>query len=71
MGEKLHHVIDSSLNDTPDSPSYSTDRPVPQLLEKVVMRCLQKDPGDRYKTMEEMVRLLQQDWRQERFKDRY
>lgn len=71
VGEKLHHVIDSALNDTPASPSDSTDRPVPQLLEKVVMRCLQKDPGDRYKTMEEMVRLLQQDWRQERFKDRY
>lgn len=62
-GDKLHHVIESALNDTPAKPSELTSLPVPALLEDVVMRCLEKKPDDRYATMEEMLRLLQQDWR--------
>lgn len=62
-GEKLHQVIESALNDTPPNPSSVSSHRVPQILQEVAMRCLEKDPKDRYKTMQEMLRLLQQDWR--------
>jgi len=61
-GEKLHEVINSTLNDKPEKPSQLTQQLVPALLENVAMRCLQKDPRQRYQTMAEMVRALQQEW---------
>jgi serine/threonine-protein kinase len=62
VGEKLHQVIESALNDTPAKPSELTTQRVPQLLEEVVMHCLEKDPDKRFETMDDMVRMLQQDW---------
>ena len=47
----------------PVNPSERTKLKVPQLLEKVAMRSLSKDPEQRYQTMNEVIRLLQQDWR--------
>lgn len=61
-GEKMHHVIESVLNDTPPPPSEITKQHVPPLLEKVAMRCLQKDAADRFQTVDEMLLVLQQDW---------
>jgi hypothetical protein len=29
------------------------------------MRCLQKNPDDRYDTMQELLHLLQQDWQKD------
>ena len=63
VGEQLYEVIESVLNDTPDKPSNRTKLKVPPLLEQVAMRSLSKDPGQRYQTMNEVIRLLQQDWR--------
>ena len=63
VGDKLHQVIDSVLNDTPARPSEMTTQQVPPLLEEVAMRCLSKNPDDRYSSMEEMLRILHRDWR--------
>ena len=63
IGEKVHAVIDDVVNKTPQKPSLVTNTPVPQLLEDLTMRCLQKDPAARPQNAVEVVRLLQEDWR--------
>lgn len=61
-GEKLHEVLASTLNDTPLPPSQVTTQKIPETLEALTMRCLQKSPGDRYETMKDVLRILQQGW---------
>ncbi len=63
QGEKMHEVITSVLEEIPTPPSELTRLPVPKLLEDVTMKCLQKNPAHRYDDMEDVVRLLQSDWR--------
>lgn len=63
VGEKLHHVTQNVLNDVPARPSDVTKQRIPAVLEEVAMRCLSKDPADRYSSMTEMLRTLQQDRR--------
>jgi len=65
VGEKLHNVIESVLNDVPPPPSEITKQRVPPLLEEITMRCLNKEPDARYSSMTEMVRLMKQDWRRD------
>lgn len=62
-GEKLHQIIESVLNDTPPVPSEVTSSHVPRLLEQIAMRCLEKNPGNRFDSIGDMVRALRQDWR--------
>lgn len=62
-GEQLYEVIESVLNDIPEKPTERTKLRVPPLLEKVALRSLSKDPAQRYQSMSEVIRLLQQDWR--------
>ena len=40
-------VIQSHLNTSPEPPSARLGRPLPAKLERVVLDCLEKDPGDR------------------------
>ena len=61
-GEKLHQIIESVLKDTPPPPSEVTSVHVPRLLEQVSLRCLEKNPDNRFETMGAMVRALRQDW---------
>ncbi|MGI9250576.1 MAG: serine/threonine protein kinase [Pseudohongiellaceae bacterium] len=72
-GEKLHEVVESVKNKVPVLPSqYAqqdtqqyTEQRIPALLEEIAMTCLQKKPDDRYAAIEEVVKLLQQDWRED------
>ena len=64
-GEKLHHIIQSTLNDVPVPPSQLTTQRVPRVLEEVALRCLQKQPADRYASIAELLHLLQGNWRTE------
>lgn len=64
-GEQMHHIIASVLNDKPPLPSTINRQPVPQLLEDIAMRCLEKKPADRYQSMGQVIRLMHQDWRSE------
>jgi serine/threonine protein kinase len=61
-GEKIHHIVESVLSDIPSLPSEITKQHVPALLEKVAMRCLQKDAGNRFQSVDEMLLELHQDW---------
>lgn len=62
-GDKIHNVVESVLNDTPEVPSQLTKLKVPSLLEEIAMKCLEKDPASRFQTMDELLRFLQQDWK--------
>lgn len=62
-GEKVHEVVRQVEEDMPVTPSDATNLLVPNLLEQVTMKCLEKDPENRLASMGELVRLLQEDWR--------
>ncbi len=62
-GEKLHQVLDSVKNDQPPAPSSVTTQRVPRVLEELTMRCLEKNPRDRFDSMSEIILQLQQEWR--------
>ena len=61
-GEKMHEVIQNVLVDIPEKPSLRTESKMPRLLEKIAMRCLEKIPEARFQSMDEIVKMLQQDW---------
>ncbi|MBT8144934.1 MAG: serine/threonine protein kinase [Gammaproteobacteria bacterium] len=63
VGDKVSEVVNSILHDEIPTPSSVSKLRVPALLEKIAMQCLRKDPGERHDSMEEVVRLLQEDWR--------
>lgn len=62
-GEKVYAVIEQVLNQTPRDPHDVTSLHLPKLLADLSMRCLQKDPNLRPQGAQEVVRLLQEDWR--------
>jgi serine/threonine protein kinase len=49
-------IVQAHLHENP--PPLSSVRPVPQSLERLVMRCLAKRPDDRYQTMDDVVAAL-------------
>jgi serine/threonine protein kinase len=53
IGILLHHA-----STVPVAPSARTDRPIPPGLERVIMRCLAKNPADRPQTASELSLLL-------------
>lgn len=62
-GEKLHEVIESVQSDVPPEPREVSRQPVPRLLNDLAMKCLSKEAKDRFQSMDEVLMLLQQDWR--------
>ncbi|MCU0725387.1 MAG: serine/threonine protein kinase [Planctomycetes bacterium] len=49
----------SHLHDRPDSLSVAAGRPVPESLERLVLRCLEKEPHERPASFEEIERELE------------
>jgi len=62
-GEKMHEVLESVQSDTPPEPAEVAKVKVPRLLNDIAMKCLAKQPDERFQSMDELVMLLQQDWR--------
>ncbi|MAV76695.1 MAG: hypothetical protein CBD32_07180 [Actinobacteria bacterium TMED172] len=60
VGDTVDQVIASTKNDIPPKPSELTQLPVPKVLDKLIMHCLQKNPDDRPQTMTEVIRTLKQ-----------
>jgi serine/threonine-protein kinase len=61
-GETMAELARSVKNDTPQPPSNFTKLKIPKLLEDLTMRCLVKDPRARLDHMDELIRLLSQNW---------
>lgn len=61
-GETVDQVIAYIKEETPPKPSTLSKWPVPPLLEKATMRCLMKNPNERFNKVSELVRVLQEDW---------
>ena len=60
QGETMDALVRSTLEDVPKPPSEMVNYYIPEILESVTLRCLQKDPAERIQTMGEMIRLLQE-----------
>jgi eukaryotic-like serine/threonine-protein kinase len=63
VGEKVQAVKAQVLDNTPVQPAQATTMRVPNLLNQLAMRCLAKDPAERGESIVDVVRLLQEDWR--------
>jgi len=61
--DQISKVVEHTLNVEVPGPSTHTELRIPQLLEEACMRCLQKLPTERFASMSQLLRLLQEDWR--------
>ena len=57
--DRDHHVLSAHLADAPE-PVRSRRSDVPPALDEIVMRCLAKQPGDRWQSADEMLDRLEQ-----------
>lgn len=60
--DKTYELIEAVKNEKPPRPSSVSKYPVPKLLEQLCLQCLQKDPAARPKNMDQIIRILQEDW---------
>jgi serine/threonine-protein kinase len=57
--EKAFQMIAKHLQSAPIPPSQRTDRPVSVEMERLIMRCLAKDPNDRPQSAADLLRALE------------
>lgn len=62
QGEIVQALLQQVKNDTPADPRSISKVPIPDALAGVCMQCLEKDPEARPDSMDEMVRILREDW---------
>lgn len=60
--DKTYEILDMVENQQPPKPSEISKYPVPKILEKLCLQCLSKDPAERPQSMNEVIRILNQDW---------
>lgn len=60
--DKTYEILDLVENHRPERPSIVSKFPIPKLLEKLCMQCLEKDPAERPESMTQIIRTLEQDW---------
>ncbi len=63
--DKSYEILDMVENQQPAKPSEISKYPVPKLLEKLCLKCLEKEPNRRPASMDEFLHVLQQDWEAE------
>jgi serine/threonine protein kinase len=61
-GERIDEVIDAVQHTEPPKPSEVAKFRLPKRLEKICLRCIRKDPAERYQSAEELVRELREGW---------
>ena len=54
LGEMLAEVIDQILNSPPPAPRHVNGK-LPEKLEEIILKCLEKDPEDRYQGAKEIA----------------
>ncbi len=57
-----YEILDMVQNKPPPKPSEISKYPIPKMLEKLCLQCLDKDPGGRPASMKDFIRVLQHDW---------
>ena len=62
VGETMDELARSVRYDTPGLPSQVARVKIPKLVEDLTMRFLKKEPSERLANMEELIRLLSQNW---------
>lgn len=60
--DTVHAMTAAVANDNPEKPSGYAKWRVPDLLENLAMKCIEKQPNERIQSCAEVVRLLQEDW---------
>lgn len=60
--DTVYEILDMVENQTPVKPSEISLLPVPKSLEKLCLDCINKRPSERPPSMQEVLRILQQDW---------
>jgi len=66
--DKTYEILDMVENQQPEKPSEVSKYPVSKTLERLCLRCLQKDPKSRPASMDEVLQILQQNWASELIK---
>jgi serine/threonine protein kinase len=61
-GDRIDQVIEAVQHTEPPKPSAIAKFPIPKRLEEICLRCIRKDPKDRYQSAEELAGELRQDW---------
>jgi serine/threonine-protein kinase len=62
QGDLIYKLLDQIRDDLPPDPRTISKHPVPDALADLAMLCLQKDPGARPQSANELVRVLRNDW---------
>ncbi|MDH5408381.1 MAG: serine/threonine protein kinase [Gammaproteobacteria bacterium] len=60
--DKTYEILDMVENKQPAKPSEISKYPVPKILERLCLQCLNKDPANRPATMNDVLQALQQNW---------
>ena len=61
-GDRIDQVIEAVQHQEPPRPSSVAKYAIPKRLEEICLRCMRKDPEDRYQTAEAIVRELREGW---------
>ncbi|RLU01847.1 serine/threonine protein kinase [Ketobacter sp.] len=61
-GTHSYEVLEAVEHHQPAKPSSVSKYPVPRLLERLALQCLQKDPAQRPEAMVDVIRVLQENW---------
>ncbi|MDH5778701.1 MAG: protein kinase, partial [Gammaproteobacteria bacterium] len=60
--DKTYEILEMVENKQPAKPSEISKYPVPKILERLCLQCLNKDPANRPATMNDVLQALQQNW---------
>ncbi len=60
--DKTYELLELVKEAAPPPPREISKYPVPRLLERLCLQCLEKEPAKRPSSMDEVVRVLQEDW---------
>ena len=60
--DKTYEILDMVENKNPKKPSDLSSLPIPRLLESLCLKCLDKNPLGRPASMDDILRILKQDW---------
>jgi len=61
-GERMDILAEKVRSEPPVAPSTKTSAKIPKMLEDLTMQCLQKDPDRRVGSMNEVLRVLSENW---------